>query len=676
MRVRGRAVSLIRFSALCKAIGAIALCGAVVAPLAMFGTATAGAAPPLEAVSGTNELEGVACSTPTNCVAVGFVYEFDFVELAVVVPISNGIAGTAQLITSSGPLSAVACPTATSCLAVGGNALVPITNGIAGTPQAVAGFDELNNIACTSSTQCWATGTDTTTSPSSGIVVPITNGTPGTPEEVTASGSVSLGGIACLTATDCVATGSEAVPTGPTTTQGEGASIPIVNGTLGSLVLDSAVTGFGGGTCPTATGCLFQGSSANPASPGVMVVPIDGNANPGIAQLVPGGAGSECSSLVLSSVCHAGSIACPSSPNHCGLVPWNLSGTGYIVPITNGIPGNPVSVPGTSSLDDVTCPTSTSCLVTGTASTPPTQANGGIVLPVSPPTTTVVLPSNGATVTGGTWLDAGASNSAGIASVTYEVSGGPNSISDKVVSSSSPTLYGYIGKWDSTDVPNGTYTLQSVATDAAGWSTISAPITVTVNNPPPSTAVGVPSNNTIVSGTTTLDANSSGGVSQVTYEVSGGPANLVDDVIATGTLTYYGWLSAWNTTGVANGTYTLQSVATYSGGVSGTSAPVTITVDNPPPTTTVGLPSNNATVTGLQYLDSSASSGVTQVQYDLTGGTLNDSVIATGTPTIVGWLTQWDSTTVPNGTYQLNSVASYPGGVSGTSSPITITVSN
>ena len=108
----------------------------------------------------------------------------------------------------------------------------------------------------------------------------------------------------------------------------------------------------------------------------------------------------------------------------------------------------------------------------------------------------------------------------------------------------------------------------------------SAPITITVNNAPPTTAVGVPSNNATVSGTANLDASASAGVTKVTYEVSGGPANLVDDVIATGTPTLYGWLSAWNTTTVANGTYTLQSVASYGGGVSGTSAPITITVSN------------------------------------------------------------------------------------------------
>jgi hypothetical protein len=67
---------------------------------------------------------------------------------------------------------------------------------------------------------------------------------------------------------------------------------------------------------------------------------------------------------------------------------------------------------------------------------------------------------------------------------------------------------------------------------------------------------------------------------------------------------------------------------------------------------------------------------VTKVVYELTGGTLNDTVIATATPTIIGWLAGWNSTTVANGTYTLQSVASYPGGVSGTSPGITIMVNN
>jgi YVTN family beta-propeller protein len=193
---------------------------------------------------------------------------------------------------------------------------------------------------------------------------------------------------------------------------------------------------------------------------------------------------------------------------------------------------------------------------------------------------------------------------------------------------------------------------------------------------PPSTAVVLPSNNATISGTQYLDASASSGVTTLVYEVSGGPSDLSDVQVATGTATIYGWLAAWRTTTVPNGTYSLQSVATSNGG-SGTSAPVTITVNNPTPSTDVVIPSNNATVSGTsQVLDAAASSGVTQVQYEISGGTLTDSVIATATPTIYGWIALWNTMGVADGTYTLNSVASYADGVSGTSPPISLTVDN
>jgi hypothetical protein len=53
-----------------------------------------------------------------------------------------------------------------------------------------------------------------------------------------------------------------------------------------------------------------------------------------------------------------------------------------------------------------------------------------------------------------------------------------------------------------------------------------------------------------------------------------------DQVIATGGPTLYGRLAEWNTTTVPDGAYSLQSVASSSGDLSGTSASVTTTVDN------------------------------------------------------------------------------------------------
>ncbi len=124
-------------------------------------------------------------------------------------------------------------------------------------------------------------------------------------------------------------------------------------------------------------------------------------------------------------------------------------------------------------------------------------------------------------------------------------------------------------------------------------------------------------------------------------------------------------------TSFVNGWEVRAIFTNYLGSAPTTAATITVT----PPTTAVVLPANGATVAGTQYLDAGASSGVTKVQYELTGGTLNDAVIATASPTIFGWLASWNTTTVPNGSYTLQSVAS-SGGLTGTSPGVTVTVNN
>jgi hypothetical protein len=99
--------------------------------------------------------------------------------------------------------------------------------------------------------------------------------------------------------------------------------------------------------------------------------------------------------------------------------------------------------------------------------------------------------------------------------------------------------------------------------------------------PPPNTEIVLPKNKANIKGTQVLSAGSSPGVTSLQFEISGGPSNVHDqDIGTTADPTIYGWLSSWDTTTVPNGTYTLQSVASYGGEVSGTSAPITITVNN------------------------------------------------------------------------------------------------
>jgi hypothetical protein len=94
------------------------------------------------------------------------------------------------------------------------------------------------------------------------------------------------------------------------------------------------------------------------------------------------------------------------------------------------------------------------------------------------------------------------------------------------------------------------------------------------------------------------------------------------------------------------------------------------------PSTQVLVPSSGATVSGTKVvLDAGASGGTTQVQFELTGGSLSDTVIATATPTYYGWIALWNSTRFLDGTYTLQSIAA-EGGSSATSPGVSITVSN
>ena len=212
--------------------------------------------------------------------------------------------------------------------------------------------------------------------------------------------------------------------------------------------------------------------------------------------------------------------------------------------------------------------------VAGSAPTDPAT----IEVNVPVPTTSIVIPGNGATVSGGAWLDAAAQSPVGIASVSYVVNGG--SEVNLVVSSATDTAYGWIGAWDTTDVPNGTYTLSSVATDALGTSTTSTGVSVSVDNLALHTEVLVPSNGATLSGSALLDASAAGtaDVTGVQFVVTGG--TLTDHLAGTAALTLYGWIADWDTTGVPNGSYTLQSVATEVGGTMATSTGIAVTVNN------------------------------------------------------------------------------------------------
>ena len=95
----------------------------------------------------------------------------------------------------------------------------------------------------------------------------------------------------------------------------------------------------------------------------------------------------------------------------------------------------------------------------------------------------MLVPSTGAAVNGtAATLDAKAAASFGvrISSVKFVITGG--SYNKSVVGTAVFTEYGYLSQWNTTTVPDGTYTVQSLATDEAGNTTYSSGISVTVDN--------------------------------------------------------------------------------------------------------------------------------------------------------------------------------------------------
>jgi alpha-tubulin suppressor-like RCC1 family protein len=223
------------------------------------------------------------------------------------------------------------------------------------------------------------------------------------------------------------------------------------------------------------------------------------------------------------------------------------------------------------------------------------------------------------------------------------------------------------------------YEYEAVFTNGSGTATTNPATLTVIPPPPPTTTVNIPSNGSTVSGSIWLDAGASSpvGIASVSYEVSGG--SVSDMVVSSSVNWAYGWLGAWGTTDVPNGTYTLQSVATDTDGNSTTSAGITVTVDNLPLHTEVLVPSNGATLSGsAAVLDASAlgTSAVTSVQFEVTGGSLSNQVVGTATATLYGWIALWNTTTVPDGTYTLQSLATEVGGTTATSPGITINVTN
>jgi len=303
---------------------------------------------------GTNTLNGVACSTATTCVAVGFGPSGN-----VVVPITNGIPGT-PLPAPGRFVGGVGClPNTTTCLVVGQRnvprpgmrpltmgIVTPYSNGALGTSQDVPGTNSINDVACPTATICYALGTV----PMSGQGVVVTLNPDGTPAATNpfVFGPYSLENLACPTPTTCFGVGSgDPLGTGDL----QGVVVIITNGVPGPPQYIAGTMSVFSVACPSAATCYAVATSIpdeNFQSTSILLPIIDG-----VVQ----------SPLPVTGV-SIGPIAC-ANDSTCVATGLTDDGSAVVVPIVFGTPGTPQLVPGSNGFQAVACSSTTSCVAVG-----------------------------------------------------------------------------------------------------------------------------------------------------------------------------------------------------------------------------------------------------------------------------------------------------------------------
>jgi len=223
---------------------------------------------------------------------------------------------------------------------------------------------------------------------------------------------------------------------------------------------------------------------------------------------------------------------------------------------------------------------------------------------------------------------------------------------------------------------SGTYAYGSTSSfPNQGWNSSNYWVDVAFNSTQPAdtaaptVTISSPSASATVSGTAivTVSAADNVGISKVEFYVN-------SILQATDTTSPYSF--SWNTATLANGSNTLTAKAYDAAGNVGQSSATIVTVNNPvsdttAPTVSVSAPANNATVSGTVSITVAASDnvGVSKVEFYLNG-------ILQATDTATPYNFNWNTASLVNGVYGLTAKAYDAAGNSGTSSTVTLTVSN
>ncbi len=216
--------------------------------------------------------------------------------------------------------------------------------------------------------------------------------------------------------------------------------------------------------------------------------------------------------------------------------------------------------------------------------------------------------------TGGVWAQLGA-----YAPVALSLSGGV-----------------WTGSLATSGVPGGSYTLTVWSTDAAG-NTARTSFPVTVDNTPPALVFVAPGSGALVSGIKAMQVSALDTVGVATVTLSVGGSTYTMGSVGSGVYAY-----DLDTTALTTGSVTLTVTATDLAGLS-TSKTLSISVDNTPPSVTLGSPSSDRGAITLTATVSDSPAGLASVVFVVDGKTYTGVATATGTYAVTIWTTQADN---------------------------------
>jgi len=279
----------------------------------------------------------------------------------------------------------------------------------------------------------------------------------------------------------------------------------------------------------------------------------------------------------------------------------------------------------------------------------------------TPPTVSIEYPTKDTKYVNGTCIvKAKASDNVGVTRVNFYVN-------QYFIPMHSTTKEPYQYSWDTKKMANKSHTLKVRAYDAAGKSTLSAGITVTVDNILPSVTLAAPSSVPVSADITiTASASDNNSIAGVQFQVNG--VNYGAEVLTAP------YKIVWNTSGKA-GTYTFTALARDKAGNTKLSAGVQVNVppaDQFPPSVEIVSPTGTSPISGVVSLSANASDNVavTGVQFKLDGQNIGLEVTATP------YQTSLDTASFSDGSHALTAVAKDAAGNSATSALVNVNIQN